>query len=57
MLIYKYNMDNKFIKKYISQLSETEKKAMEIAKVHLGTSFNIKKCNGFIKYVQDNKLK
>lgn len=35
-------------KKYIESLSENEKKALEIAKDHLGTSFSLKKSIGFI---------
>jgi hypothetical protein len=35
------------IDEYIKQLTETEKKVYEIALNHLGTSFNIKRSNGF----------
>jgi hypothetical protein len=35
---------------YIDTLSESEKKAMEIAKSHLGTSFSLEKSIGFIKF-------
>ena len=35
---------------YIAQLDEVQRKAMEIAKSHLGTSFNIKRSNGFIEW-------
>ena len=32
---------------YVRSLTEIEKLAMEIAKKHLGSSFDIKKSNGF----------
>jgi hypothetical protein len=35
---------------YEKSLSEKEKKALQIAKDHLGSSFDITKSNGFIKY-------
>jgi hypothetical protein len=35
---------------YIAQLDDMQRKAMEIAKSHLGTSFNIKRSNGFIEW-------
>jgi len=35
--------------KYLNSLTEIEKLAMEIAKQHLGTSFDISKSNGFLK--------
>jgi hypothetical protein len=40
-----------FIEEYISQLTEVEKIAYEIAKEHLGSSFNIKRSNGFKKWL------
>jgi hypothetical protein len=40
-----------FIEEYISQLSEVEKIAYEIAKEHLGSSFNIKRSNGFKEWL------
>ena len=36
---------------YISQMSPFELSAYRIAKSHLGTSFNLKKSNGFLKWV------
>jgi hypothetical protein len=41
-----------FIEEYISQLSEVEKIAYEIAKEHLGSSFNIKRSNGFKEWLK-----
>jgi hypothetical protein len=35
---------------YISQLSPFELSAYRIAKSHLGTSFHLKKSNGFLKW-------
>ena len=37
---------------YIAQLDEMQRKAYEIAKSHLGTSFNIKRSNGFIEWLK-----
>jgi len=36
---------------YIETLTEIEKLAMEIAKQHLGSSFDISKSNGFLKCI------
>lgn len=36
---------------YISQMSPFELSAYRIAKGHLGTSFNLKKSNGFLKWI------
>ena len=41
------------IEEYLMTLSEKEKKAYEIAKEHLGMSFQIEKSNGFIKWKKD----
>lgn len=38
------------IENYIQSLDELEAKTFEIAKSHLGTSFNIKKSIGFIEW-------
>ena len=37
---------------YLAQLDETQLKAHAIAKSHLGTSFNLKKSNGFIEWIK-----
>tara|TARA_B100001027_G_scaffold207916_1_gene172767 strand:+ start:6265 stop:6456 length:192 start_codon:yes stop_codon:yes gene_type:complete len=47
-----YNND---LNQFISELSSTEKKAMEIAKNILKSSFNIEKSNGFKIYNQNKK--
>ena len=44
-------VDNK-VEQYIAQLDDMQRKAMEIAKSHLGTSFNIKRSNGFIEWLK-----
>jgi len=37
---------------YVETLTEIEKLAMEIAKKHLGSSFDISKSNGFLKCIR-----
>jgi hypothetical protein len=44
--------EDDFIEEYISQLTEVEKIAYEIAKEHLGSSFNIKRSNGFKEWLK-----
>jgi hypothetical protein len=39
---------------YISQMNIQERKAYEIAKEHLETSFNIQKSIGFLQWKKDN---
>ena len=46
----------KVINNYISSLNDIEKKAYEIAKEHLGSSFDITKSIGFLKWIKKNKL-
>ena len=43
------------IEEYLKSLSEKEKKAYEIAKEHLGMSFQIEKSNGFIKWKKNRE--
>jgi|LauGreDrversion4_1035100.scaffolds.fasta_scaffold32748_3 hypothetical protein len=40
---------------YLTQLCERERKAMEIAKNHLGTSFDVLKSNGYKEWLKNNK--
>jgi hypothetical protein len=40
---------------YISQMSPFEISAYRIAKSHLGTSFNLEKSNGFLKWISARK--
>jgi len=51
--------ENKSIEQYLKSLNEQERKTLEIAKNHLGTSFNIMKSIGYItwKTNQKNNLK
>jgi hypothetical protein len=42
---------------YISQMSPFELSAYRIAKSHLGTSFNLKKSNGFLKWISAQSKK
>jgi hypothetical protein len=49
--------DNQYtneVNNYITSLSKEEKKTLEIAKSHLGTSFNMNKSIGFIQWQQAN---
>jgi len=41
---------NKLVDDYLKTLNDQERKTMEIAKSHLGTSFSIKKSVGFLKW-------
>jgi hypothetical protein len=43
------------MEEYIAQLDETAKKAFDIAKSHLGTSFNPYLSNGYLKWVSSLK--
>ena len=47
-------MSIKEVDSYLNSLDELEKKTLDIAKSHLGTSFNIIKSIGFIKWKQAN---
>lgn len=42
---------NEKIKEYILNMNDKEKKAFEIAKEHLGSSFDIEKAIGFQKFL------
>jgi len=43
------------IKEYLSTLSEKEYKAYKIAESHLGTSFDLVKSNGYLKWLNERK--
>ena len=45
--------NEKIMKAYLKNLSDNEKKAIEIAKSHLESSFNIEKSNGFLKFKEE----
>ena len=40
---------------YIESLPEKERKAYEIAKIHLGCLLDIEKTNGFLKWKEDER--
>ena len=42
------------VEEYIKQMNESERKAYEIAKKLLGTSFNIKKSIGYLTFLKNN---
>jgi hypothetical protein len=44
------NTEDKSIKEYLKSLNKQERKTLEIAKDHLGTSFNIRKSIGYITW-------
>lgn len=48
------NDNDSLIEKYMKHMSDKEKLAFEIAKDHLGSSFDIEKCIGFKKFVNKN---
>jgi hypothetical protein len=47
----KEQQDTGDVDAYISQMSPFEISAYRIAKSHLGTSFSLKKSNGFLKWI------
>ena len=52
--INKINEINEKIADYINSLSIIEKKALEIAKIQLESSFDIEKSIGFIEWLKNN---
>ncbi len=47
--------ENKSIEQYLKSLNEQERKTLEIAKDHLGTSFNIRRSIGYITWKTNQK--
>ena len=47
--------ENKSIEQYLKSLNEQERKTLEIAKDHLGTSFNIRRSIGYITWKTNKK--
>ena len=45
------------IQQYLAQLDEIQKKAHDIAKQHLGTSYNIAKSNGYMDWLKQQNQK
>jgi hypothetical protein len=48
---------NPNIQQYLVQLDDIQKKAHDIAKQHLGTSYNIAKSNGYMDWLKQQKPK
>lgn len=48
---------NELLKEYLSTLSEKEYKAYKIAESHLGTSFDLIKSNGYLKWLKKKEEK
>tara|TARA_Y100000992_G_scaffold134685_1_gene88948 strand:- start:1831 stop:1992 length:162 start_codon:yes stop_codon:yes gene_type:complete len=53
--MYKSMENNQIVDKYIQSLNDKERKALEIAKNHLESSFDIEKSVGFIKFKESQK--
>ena len=51
---YDINLQSSVIE-YITQLSDIEKKAYKIAQIHLGSSFNVVKSNGYNTWLKTKK--
>ena len=47
--------NSEIVEIYMDQLEPIQRKALDIAKNHLGTSFNISKSNGFVEWKKKNK--
>jgi transcriptional regulator CtsR len=47
--------ENKSIEQYLKSLNEQERRTLEIAKDHLGTSFNIRRSIGYITWKTNQK--
>lgn len=52
-----YSATNISIQQYLAQLDDIQKKAHDIAKQHLGTSFNIVKSNGYTEWLKQQSQK
>ncbi len=48
---HKHTEHTEHTEDYIKQLTQIEESAYKIAKSHLGTSFNLKKSNGYLKWI------
>jgi hypothetical protein len=46
---------NPSIQQYLAQLDDIQKKAHDIAKQHLGTSYNIAKSNGYMDWLKQQQ--
>lgn len=53
----KYDTDTEqYILQYLAQLTAIQVKAIKIACVHLGTSFNVIKSNGYIDWKKEQNI-
>jgi len=50
-------METDLEREYFASLTEMERKAMEIARDHLGSSFCLTRSNGFVEWFNDRKEK
>lgn len=50
-------LSNPLVEEYLKSLSPKEYKAYEIAKNHLGTTFNIEKSNAFLRWKSERETK
>jgi hypothetical protein len=48
---------NPSIQQYLAQLDDIQKKAHDIARQHLGTSYNIAKSNGYMDWLKQQNQK
>ena len=48
---------NLSIQQYLAQLDDIQKKAHDIAKQHLGTSYNLAKSNGYMDWLKQQNQK
>lgn len=48
----KTNVNVNHVDNYINNMDDMTRKAMCIAKDHLGSSFNLNKCNGYLSYLE-----
>jgi hypothetical protein len=46
---------NSSLQLYLEQLNDIQKKAHDIAKSHLGTSYNILRSNGYIEWMKEQQ--
>ena len=51
----KKEMQKQLIAEYLEHLCPMQKKAYEIAKAHLGSSFNLVKSNGYIEWAKNRR--
>lgn len=49
------NIDVDLEAAYLNSLTEKERKAYEVAKNHLGSLWNVYKCNGFLQWQKKQK--